>query len=414
MIGSQHAQTPHTQHTPHVPTPQIPHIPFDVVIVRYDEIALKSPPVRRRFERIFIDRIKTSLLQHEITYTGITEEWGRIFVHASGKDAEDAADAIARVFGAASASPAVTTAATIESAAETACEIAIARNHVPHATFAIRASRAGIHDFTSIDVAIACGDAVCERTAMQVDLKSPEIEIFVDMREKHAYVYTERSPGVGGLPYGSQARMIALISGGIDSPVAAWMMMKRGVEVIPVCCDLEEFSDQKSVKQAEENIKKLWEWSCSDMTAYRVPYGACLREIIERSDPRMTCLLCKRMMYRIGEAIAEKEGACGVITGCSLGQVASQTAENLLAEMHGLDIPIYHPLIGLDKREIIDRAIAIGTFPREKPEIECAAVPNHPKTAATAAIVQKNEDKIDVSGIVSAALAASSVTRLQG
>lgn len=103
-----------------------------------------------------------------------------------------------------------------------------------------------------------------------------------------------------------------------------------------------------------------------------------------------------------------------MITGCSLGQVASQTAENMLAEIHGLDIPIYHPLIGLDKREIVDRAIAIGTFPREKPEIECAAVSNHPKTTATVAIVQKNEDRIDVFGIVADALSAYSVTRLQG
>ncbi len=377
----------------------------DVIIVRYDEIALKSPPVRRRFEKMLIDNIKTALLRHGITYSGITEEWGRIFVHT--KD-EDAADVIARVFGTASASPAVTAGATLESAAHTAAQIGndTIKNKE---SFAIRASRAGIHDFTSIDLARVCGDAVRECTSSRVDLTNPDQEIFIDMRQKHAYLYTRSAAGAGGLPYSSQGKMIALVSGGIDSPVAAWLMMKRGTRVIPLYYDLEEYTDPVSTKNAKKNINKLWEWSYSDMLAYRIPYGSCLREIIEKCNPRITCVMCRRMMYRIAMKIAEKEDGCGIITGCSLGQVASQTATNMFAEMYGLGIPIYHPLIGLDKREIIDRAIKIGVFPGEKPAIECAAVPVHPVTAATAAMVLENETRIDVEGIVSDAVAGSQV-----
>ncbi|MEA2003809.1 MAG: tRNA uracil 4-sulfurtransferase ThiI [archaeon] len=391
----------------------------DVVIVRYDEIALKSPPVRRRFEDVLIGRIKTALSRHGIVYSGITREWGRIFVHTSD---EAAADVISRVFGTASASPAITTGATLESAAETAAQIG--RGMIKDGeSFAIRASRSGIHDFTSIDLASACGDAVVGCTAAKVDLTNPDREIFIDMRREHAYVYTRIAAGVGGLPYGTQGKMIALVSGGIDSPVAAWMMMRRGAEIVPLYFDLEEFTDPKTRELAEQSINLLFEWSYSDnardgefftgvMTTYRIPYGAVLREIVRRCDPRITCVICKRMMYRIGIVIAEKEDACGIITGSSLGQVASQTSQNMLAEMHGLGMPIYHPLIGMDKREIIDRATRIGTFRTEKPATECAAVPAHPVTAATVARVAENEARIDVARIVSDAVAGSSVPEL--
>ena len=379
-------------------------MPCDVIIVRYDEIALKSPPVRGRFEKMLVNRIKTALSQHDVPYSGITREWGRIFVHT---DDVRGADVIARVFGTASTSPAVTTGATIDAVAETAAHTCKALALVSDGeSFAIRASRSGVHDFTSIDIGRVCGDAVsrCAPDSI-VDLTNPDREIFIDMRQNHAYVYTKRVAGAGGLPYGSQGKMIALMSGGIDSPVAAWMMMKRGAEVVPLYCDLEEFGDPASVKLAIENINRLKNWSYAGMKSYTVPYGSCLRAIREHCDPRTTCVVCRRMMYRIGAVVAERENACGIITGSSLGQVASQTARNMFAEMHGSDIPIYHPLIGLDKREIIDRAIKIGTFPQASPAVECMAVPDRPGTAVSRSLVAASEESLDVAGIVSDAIA---------
>ncbi len=384
-------------------------MPCDVVIVRYDEIALKSPPVRGRFEKMLVNRIKTALSWHGVPYSGITREWGRIFVHT---DDLRGADVVARVFGTASTSPAVTTSATIDDAAQTAAQIG--RDLVRDGeSFAIRASRSGIHDFTSIDLGRVCGDAVSRCVPHpRVDLTHPDREIFVDMRQNHAYVYTKRVAGVGGLPYGSQGKMIALMSGGIDSPVAAWLMMKRGVEVIPLYCDLEEFGDPVSAELAIENINRLKSWSYAGMKAYTVPYGSCLRAIQEHCDPRTICVVCRRMMYRIGMVVAERENACGIITGSSLGQVASQTAMNMFAEMHGLDMPIYHPLIGLDKREIIERAIKIGTYPRKSPEVECAAVPDRPGTAVSRYKVAESEKLLDVAGIVSDAVSGLRVLRV--
>ena len=377
-------------------------MPCDVIIVRYDEIALKSPPVRGRFEKILVNRIKTALSWHDVPYSGITREWGRIFVHT---DNTRGADVIARVFGTASTSPAVTTSATIDAVAETAAQIG--RDLVRDGeSFAIRASRSGVHDFTSIDLGRVCGDAVSGcAPGSRVDLTNPDREIFIDMRQNRAYVYTKRVAGVGGLPYGSQGKMIALMSGGIDSPVAAWMMMKRGAEIVPLYCDLEEFGDPASVKLARENVNRLKSWSYADMKAYMVPYGSCLRAIREHCNPRTTCVVCRRMMYRIGTAVAERENACGIITGSSLGQVASQTARNMFAEMHGFDVPIYHPLIGFDKREITERAIKIGTFPQASPAVECMAVPDRPGTAVSRSLVEASEKRLDVAGIVADAVA---------
>ncbi len=386
-------------------------MPCDVIIVRYDEIALKSPPVRGRFEKTLVNRIKTALSQHDVPYSGITREWGRIFVHT---DNTRGADVIARVFGTASTSPAVTTGATIDAVAETAAQIGkdLVRDGE---SFAIRASRSGVHDFTSIDLGRVCGDAVSRCTpGSRVDLTNPDREIFIDMRQNRAYVYTKRVAGVGGLPYGSQGKMVALMSGGIDSPVAAWMMMKRGAEIVPLYCDLEEFGDPASAELARENVNRLKSWSYAGMKAYTVPYGSCLRAIREHCDLRTTCVVCRRMMYRIGAAVAERENACGIITGSSLGQVASQTARNMFAEMHGSDIPIYHPLIGLDKREIIERAIKIGTFPQASPAVECMAVPDHPGTAVSRSLVEASEKRLDVAGIVADAVAGLRALALPG
>ena len=388
-------------------------MPCDVIIVRYDEIALKSPPVRGRFEKMLVNRIKNALLQHDVPYSGITREWGRIFVHT---DDVRGADVIARVFGTASTSPAVTAGATVDAVAKTASQISEALALISDGeSFAIRASRSGVHDFTSIDIGRVCGDAVSRcAPGSRVDLTNPDREIFIDMRQNHAYVYTKRVAGVGGLPYGSQGKMIALMSGGIDSPVAAWMMMKRGAEIMPLYCDLEEFGDPASVKLARENVSRLKNWSYANMKAYTVPYGSCLRAIRERCDLRTTCVICRRMMYRIGAAVAERENAYGIITGSSLGQVASQTAQNMFAEMYGYDVPIYHPLIGLDKREIIDRAIKIGTFPQMSPAVDCMAVPDRPGTAVSRSMVEASEERLDVTGIVADAMAGLRALRRPG
>ena len=352
---------------------------YDSVMVRYGEIAIKSEQVRKKYEKMLIDNIIAMLNFNNVPHGDVIRERGRIFVVS---DDPRAAEVIARVFGVVSASPVITTDPAIDQACKVAVKIGTGVIKEGD-SFAINARRAGEHPFTSQDIGRMCGDAVWEAVKdkkPRVDLKNPDHEIFVEIREDQAYIFYRVIKGVGGMPLGSQGRMVALISGGIDSPVAAWMMMKRGCEVIPVFFDNEMFSDERYRNRALESIKKLKEWSPGhDLKVYEVPHGVSLAEFMRKGNIKYTCVFCKRLMYKVAIEIARRENAHGLITGSSLGQVASQTSENLMIEHHGIDFPIYHPIIGLDKNEIIDIAKNIGTYNISiHPAACCGAVPKYP------------------------------------
>ncbi len=375
-----------------------------MILVRYDELALKSKNVRARYEQILVKNIKAMLNADGCSYSGISKEMGRIFIHTSDASALKSA---AKVFGAVSASPAYTCKPTLESTAQLCAEVAAGIIREGQ-SFAIRARRAGTHDFTSRDIAIACGDAVFEKSDknIKVNLDNPDAEIFVEVRQEKAYVFTESVKGVGGLPMGTQGKMVALISGGIDSPVAAWLMMKRGCEIIPLYLNNEPFSDETTRERAMACIEVLQKWSPhKKFTIYEAPHGNNLLAFLENCSNRLNCVLCRRMMYRIAGEVLKLEGAHGIITGSSLGQVASQTSQNMLAEIYGMEYPIYHPLIGLDKLEITELARKIGTFESStKPATCCMAVPEYPSTAAKPQEVIEAEKQIDVPSLVESAM----------
>lgn len=372
----------------------------DVVLVRYDELALKSKNVRTRYEQILVKNIKAMLKMDGCSYSDITHEMGRIFIHS---DDENTVKSAAKVFGVVSASRVLTCEPTLESSAQLCAEVA--EDIIKEGqSFAIRARRAGNHDFTSRDIGVACGDAVFEKVNknIRVNLDNPDVEIFVEIRQKKAYVFTESVKGVGGLPMGTQGKMVALISGGIDSPVAAWLMMKRGCEIIPLYLNNEPFSDETTRERAMNCIDVLQKWSPQKkFTIYEAPHGENLLAFLNNCNNRLNCVLCRRMMYRIAGEVLKLEDAHGIITGSSLGQVASQTSLNMLAEMYGMEYPIYHPLIGLDKLEITDMARKIGTFePSTKPATCCMAVPEYPSTGAKPEEVIDAEKLIDVPSLV--------------
>lgn len=372
----------------------------DLVLVRYDEIGLKSKKVRIRFEQILIKNIKSMLNTDRISYSAISREMGRIFIHS---DDPGAVNSVTKVFGVVSASPVYICEPTPASAGEL-CAV-IAEGIIKEGqSFAIRPRRTGNHDFTSRDVGIACGDAVLEKfdKKIRVDLSKPDVEIFAEVRQDKGYVFIGSVKGVGGLPMGTQGKMIALISGGIDSPVAAWMMMKRGCEIVPLYLNNEPFSDESTRERAMKCIEVLQKWSPQKkFTIYEAPHGENLLAFLNNCDNRLNCVMCRRMMYRIAGEVMKIEGAHGIITGSSLGQVASQTSQNMLAEMYGIEYPIYHPLIGLDKLEITDIARKIGTFEQStKPATCCMAVPEYPSTAASIDEVMKAEALIDVPALL--------------
>jgi len=383
-----------------------------IVIIRYGELSLKSPGVRNFFERTLVNNLKAMLDQQAVSYNEVIRDRGRIFVES---DNPAAAKVCANVFGVVSTSFARKVDPNLKSAAEE-CAATAGEFIAESESFAIRPRRSGNHSFTSTDLGRSCGDAVYEKLESlgrdpSVNLDDPDKEIFVEMRQNAAYVFTGISKGVGGLPVGTQGKMVVLLSGGIDSPVAAWLLMRRGVKVIPVFCNNAPFSDEASRQKAIKCVKVLNEWSAGNpMKMYEVSNGKNLQAIRDNCSLKNTCILCKRMMYRIAFEVMEKEKASGIITGSSLGQVASQTTFNLHAEIYGLGFPIYHPLISFDKTEIIDMAKKIGTFDISiLSSAGCGAVPERPEVRAMYDAVVEEEAKLDVDGLIDDSLANAKV-----
>jgi thiamine biosynthesis protein ThiI len=346
----------------------------DLWLVRYGEIFLKSDYVRRQWENVLVRNIRE--VQPGCR---VRSDRGRIWV-SGPVDPER----LRRVFGIVSFSPVER--CSLEILDDALLSLAGERGAGNLHTFAIRMKRVGTHPFTSQEKAVELGNLV--RGAfpnLRVDLGHPDLELHVEIREGTCYLFTDVIPGAGGLPLGVEGTIVALLSGGIDSPVAAWMMMKRGCRILPVFVALEGFLGDDARARAEGVIEVLRGYQ-PDIRLRVVPdsYLACAKEQMSGAgQERFTCLICKRRMYRIAEALAREEGAKGIVTGESLGQVASQTLGNLLVLDDAAGLPVYRPLIGLDKEEITRIAREIGTFGTSTKAVGgCGAVPGKPSTSA--------------------------------
>jgi thiamine biosynthesis protein ThiI len=376
----------------------------DKVLVRYGEIGLKSPGVRRHFENLLHRHIKVFLQRKEISYSKIIRERGRFFIHTS--QPQEAAEASARIFGVVSSSPVWTVTARLRKI------VAFTGTLTPQLlddgqTFAVRARRLKTHTFSSQDIAAQVGAEIIEaattmKRSVQVDLDNPDVEIHVEVRQKFAYVFSQLIKGPGGLPYGSQGTVVGLHSGGLDSPVAQWLMMKRGAHVIPLYFDAASSTENGFVERAIKSAQILAEWIPEEeLELLVIPYHEVLKRLQMSKHRKLICILCKRMMYRIGAMVAAQEKAQALVTGETLGQVASQTLTNLTILDSVITLPIFRPLIGMDKTETMTLARKIGTFQVSSQDVgECFAVPSQPSIAASLADVHEAESKIPIPEMV--------------
>jgi len=359
------------------------------ILVRYGEIALKGHAVRRRFEDKLVENI-SSALPFECD---IRLERGRIFI--STKRLEDALDGLVRVFGITSFSPCEV----VESNLDTICEKAlmVAGGHlIPGDTFALRVRRHGEHPFTSKDVAVRSGDEIRRLVDVEVDLSNPGKEIFIEIRERNTYVYTEIFEGLGGFPLGTQGAVAVLLSGGIDSPVAAFLAMRRGCKALPLHLDLHPFVEGRSKEHFIRLARKLREYSIGEEFIPTIfPYGSLWKEVVEEVPPKLRCILCKRGMLKIAYLFASRNGCDGIVTGESIGQVASQTLRNLGVTAHGLEKPVLRPLVTYDKNEIVEIARKISTYSLSVAgPFSCKLCPSRPSTSANLEEVLKVEERI--------------------
>ena len=353
---------------------------YDLIIARYGEIGLKSPKIRSRFERKLVKNIKATF------DCEVDRNQGRIYIFP--KNFEEGIDKLNRVFGVVSYSPATSTYANYEDIDEILRQYTkdlMAEGILDENTkFAIKCRRVGTHDFASQEMAAHCGGVVRDVVLAPVDLTNPDLTIFVEIRDDDAYIYHEKIKGPGGLPLGTQGKVVVLLSSGIDSPVAAYLMMKRGCEVIALHCNNDPFSGPKVTELFNQLVDQLNLYAKGVPIKKRViDYGEYLQAAKENAPEKMTCVLCKSGMYHIAEKLAQKLGADAIVDGSSVGQVASQTLSNILATRYGVEMPILSPLIGLDKEEITAIAKEIGTFEISKiDDGGCSAVPKYPETRA--------------------------------
>ncbi len=376
---------------------------MDRVVVRYHEVALK-----RGNRAAFVGQL-TENIRRALAGTGvqrIRNAAGRVVILlGKGADLAEVRARLSRTFGVANFSLALRTDPEMNAMREGVLQATGGREF---RTFAVRAKRADKQfPLPSPEIGRILGAAVAAKSGAEVDLEHPELTVSVEVLRDAAFVSIEKIPGPGGLPVGSSGRVLALLSGGIDSPVAAVRMMQRGCRVDFVHFHAVPLQDRAGIEKVRELADILTKYEL-ESTLYLVPFAEVQRQIVARVDRAYRVVLYRRMMVRIAEALARREGFTALVTGESLGQVASQTLENIATIQEAVSIPVLRPLIGMDKQEISAQAQRCGTWEVSiLPDQDCCQlfVPKHPITRASPEAAREQEARLDIGRLVATAVA---------
>jgi thiamine biosynthesis protein ThiI len=363
----------------------------DILLIKYGELALKGDN-RSFFENKLIKNIKHAL--SDFKEVKVEKTHGRIYVECDG-DIEEVIERLKKVFGIVGITKAKRTDLKLEDIYQAAIELM--KEHTGK-TFKVETKRPNkSFPYNSMEVSRRVGAAVLKNIKnLKVDVHNPDVLLNVEIREM-AFVYAGVIEGIGGLPLGTNGKATVLLSGGIDSPVAAWMMMKRGVEVEAVYFHSPPYTSERAKDKVVDLCKVLSQYG-QRIKLHVVHFTDLQLEIYEKCPPKFTTIIMRRMMMKIAEKIAQKNGSMALITGESLGQVASQTIESLYVTNASVSMPIFRPLIGMDKTEIIDLAQKISTFEISiRPYEDCCTifVPKHPATKPKLDKVIEAEEKME-------------------
>jgi len=373
-----------------------------VVVVHYHEISLK-----RGNRPLFLRHLARNLERATADLGPVTlrQRPGRIVLDLDDNPQPEAVvERARRVCGVASVSLGYRTSSTLSAMQSLIGRLVEGRTF---ASFRISARRAfKTYPMSSVELNRALGAFVLERVPTRVSLEHPEVDIAVEVLPDETFISLDRRAGPGGLPVGGSGTVAALISGGIDSPVAAWRMMKRGCTVVPIHFHAFPLQDRTTIDKVTELARILTRYQLRTRLLL-VPFGEVQQTIVASCPAPLRVVLYRRFMVRIAEVLALRHKARALVTGESLGQVASQTLDNMIVIGEAAQGLVLRPLVGMDKSEITDEARRIGTFDVSTlPDQDCCQlfVPRSPATAATRAEVARAEEALDVPALVEAAL----------
>lgn len=378
-----------------------------VILVRYGEILLKglNRPV---FENKLISNIKRAI--HKLGKVSIIKSQARIYIEPEEEnyDFDEALSLLSKVFGIVSVSPVWKIDSSFESIKEYSLRMVkdlIKREG--YKTFKVETKRGNKRfPMDSPEISRELGGHILSNVPeLSVDVKKPDFILYVEVRE-FTYIYSEIIPAVCGMPIGSNGKSMLLLSGGIDSPVAGWMIAKRGVEIEAVHFYSYPYTSERAKEKVIELAKILASY-CYKINLHIVPFTDIQLEINEKCPHEELTIVMRRVMMQIAEMIAKKTGALALVTGESVGQVASQTIESLAVTNAVVSLPVFRPLIGMDKNEVIDIARKIGTFETSiLPYEDCCTVfvAKHPSTKPKLDKILLSESKLDIEELINKAV----------
>ena len=379
----------------------------EVLLVRYGEVFLKGQN-RPFFLRKLVDHVKAAV-QEVHGHVWLSE--GRIYV-SDYTDQDEAIRRVSRVFGVHSVSPAIEME---KDSFEAICAQAAKMMEKKTGTFKVLAKRSDKqYPMDSPTIMREAGGYILDHVPqLSVDVNNPDHEITIEIR-KLAYLSVDRTMAVSGMPMGTNGKACLLLSGGIDSPVAGFMIAKRGVELCCVHYHSFPYTSERAKEKVLELARILSEY-CGKMRVYIVPFTEIQMQIHEKCPENFTTLIMRRYMMRIAEILARKDGAQALITGESIGQVASQTMEALVCTDEVVRMPVFRPCVGMDKSEIIERAEKIGTMETSSlPYEDCCTVftPKHPATHPRKELVRRAEEKLDSQALIDAAIEGTEIVEV--
>lgn len=383
------------------------------LVVHYDEVALKGRN-RAFFEKRLVSNIRAAT--RDLGIPPVRRLFGRIAVPLGEHGAwREVATRVSRVFGIAYVFPACAVLPDLDDL-ETLAASAVAEAPGSY-KFAVRCKRAAKElPFTSMDVQSAVGRRVQEVTGWSVSLKAPEMIVRIELMSKSGFLGFGRTAGAGGMPSGVAGRVACLLSGGIDSPVAAYRLLRRGTSATFIHFHSYPHTGLESQEKVKELATQILPPGI-ETELLLVPFSELQRKIVSQTPPQFRVLLYRRFMLRVAEALGRKVGARALVTGESVGQVASQTLENLHSVDAVATLPVLRPLIGMDKSEIIVEAKRIGTFETSiEPHDDCCSflMPRNPATSSTPWDLDAAEKRLDVEAEVRALLASVERVRVAG